>query len=121
MKWYTHIASATVLALAFTPYSVHYAAAAAILPDVLEKVLGLPHRSVYIHNFTFPLMLLPLAMFSTLSGIFLGVLDHIVLDALTIHGVYLFDKRIHGFMNTNNKMHNLIVIAASIALAYMVI
>jgi len=119
MKWYAHIASTLALALVLTPYSVAYAAAASILPDVVEKLLGLPHRSIYMHNYALPLLLSPMFFYPSLAGIPLGVLDHIVLDNLTVHGVYLFERRIRGFMNTNNPLHNMIAVAASILLAYM--
>ena len=109
MKWYTHIVSAALATAMIAPSQVALASIFAVFPDIFEKALFLQHRHPLVHNFVFPLLFLP-STFIGASGVFLGIFHHILLDATTLHGVYLFNYKVHGPLNTNNPVHNVIMI-----------
>ncbi|MEZ0346460.1 MAG: hypothetical protein ABWK01_07905 [Infirmifilum sp.] len=66
-----------------------------------------PHRSL--HELALYLALAPLIATGE-AGLFLGSVHHILLDALTIHGVHIFGFRVHGPLNTNRAIDNITVI-----------
>ncbi|MGC9106587.1 MAG: hypothetical protein ACP5IE_00130 [Infirmifilum sp.] len=113
MKWYTHIATATMVAARLMPDQVALTAVGAILPDVVENLFMAPHRSLHeLAVWLTVFALVPMGM----GGIAVGSLHHLILDALTIHGITVFGKRVRWVLNTNNIFHNMSIITLHLLL-----
>lgn len=113
MKWWAHVLCSALLAVALAPGEVAAApvlvAVGAVLPDVLERILGLRHRSL--HELAVYLLLTgPLALAGTVT-LALGAVDHILTDALTVHGVTVFGFRVRGPLKTESYAHNALAVA----------
>jgi len=118
VKWWAHILGSVFIALALAPREVAtvpvLVAIGAVLPDAVERMVGARHRSL--HELSIYLILtgpLALAGFATLA---IGAVDHILTDAMTIHGVTVFGYRLKGPFNTNVWLHN----AASVLIHFTV-
>lgn len=103
MKWYTHTACSLLLSLALNPAWVPFTALGSVLPDVFERMVGARHRSL--HELMIWLALLPL-LATPYAGLALGSIHHVLLDALTVHGVTIAGKRVKGPFNTNRAADN---------------
>jgi len=116
VRWYAHILSAAALAPLVFPGDGQALAAAllgSVAPDYVESALRLEHRSRWAHNvLTGALLLFLPAPLSPVAAAFgLGWLHHVLLDALTVHGVYAGRGMIRGPLRTDNAAHNLLVVA----------
>lgn len=121
MKWWAHVLGSAALALALAPREVAAApllvAVGAILPDVVEKLVGAKHRSL--HELALYLAFAaPLALAGSTS-LALGMIDHVLTDALTAHGVTVFGFRVRGPLNTNDHFHNLLAVALHLVSALL--
>lgn len=123
MKWYTHV---TCMVLTLTAMSrffplttgfVLFSLIGSVLPDILEKWLGLTHRNKYIHNYDTAVMVLLAGLFSQLIlALGIGWLYHLLLDTLTVRGTYLFDDKIRWRLKTTNPFHNMLTIMVHVLL-----
>jgi len=117
MKWYTHLTCITLILAATSRFfpltlgSILFSLIGSLLPDLLEPWLGLPHRSRYMHNFATGAFLSSLGIFSEyFLALGVGYLHHLVLDATTATGIYIFNHRVRGPLRNNNLWHNLLII-----------
>jgi len=116
MKWYTHLACITMILAALTRFFpltlgfILFTMIGSLLPDLLEAWIGLPHRSKYIHNLAVVTLLIPLGLFNEwLLGLGIAYAHHVVLDATTVTGSYICNRRIKGPLKTNILAHNIFV------------
>lgn len=94
---------------------VSAAVVASIFPDYFEMATGIKHRSKVVHNFLIPLPLLVASLLYPIQGLFgfaFGYFYHLVLDVITVYGVYIGGKRIRGFLMSRSLVENLAVILA---------
>ena len=84
-----------ILGLIIIPTSWSLVLIGGVLPDMLDRGLRLRHRNPVTHNLLLSLALLTLGFvippFIVLS---VGVLHHLFLDAPTVSGIYVGNKRI---------------------------
>ena len=83
---------------------------ATLLPDYLDAQLNLRHRSKYTHNLLIPMGTSFFILHPILVGFFIGYAHHLLIDSLTVQGIYFGNKRIKGFLYTKNIAHNLFVV-----------
>lgn len=107
VKWYAHTACSLMLAIALNPAWVPLALIGSTLPDAVERILGAKHRSM--HELMLWLPLLPL-LATGYGGLALGAIHHVLLDALTVHGVTAAGRRIRGPFSTSRPLDNLAAI-----------
>lgn len=117
VKWYVHSACSLILALALQPSWAPAAFIGSTLPDVFEKSIGARHRSL--HELMLWLTLLPLMSHPLYGGLALGSLHHILVDALTLHGVTAAGRRLRGPLNTNRPVDNLAVLLLHLPLLFL--
>lgn len=86
----------------------------AVFPDLLEKSVFAPHRSM--HEFALYLAFLPVVAMTDMWGFWIAVIDHLVVDAMTLHGVTFFGKRVKWYLNTNSFIDNLVPVIIHMAL-----
>ncbi|MEM1554584.1 MAG: hypothetical protein QXJ72_06860 [Thermoproteota archaeon] len=120
MKWITHILSPLLpLIIYVLPYSdlasilFISCLAGTVFPDLMETIFHLPHRSRIFHETGLYLILLVPSIilgFSTITLFLLFALHHLFLDAMTVHGIYVFGKIINGNLNTNSVVDNAMII-----------
>jgi len=91
--------------------TILFALSGSILPDILESILMLKHRSKYIHNMVTAILILPLSLFSPwmIPAIF-GYIHHLILDATTVTGIYIGNHQIKGALKTDSLLHNIFII-----------
>ncbi|RLG23144.1 hypothetical protein DRN85_09875 [Methanosarcinales archaeon] len=128
MKWYCHIISIlSVLAIInhFIPLnalSITFAVLGSLAPDIIERAFFLNHRNKYVHNFLTGILILCLFSIIEPSSFTFGIayIHHLLLD-ITKGGVYIGNKRIRGFLNNTNPLHNVFVILIHVFLLLAVI
>jgi membrane-bound metal-dependent hydrolase YbcI (DUF457 family) len=117
VKWWSHIICGTLAALALTPDQLALyplVVLGAVFPDVLEKSVFAPHRSM--HEFALYLAFLPVIAMTGMWGFEVAALDHLIVDAMTIHGVTLFGKSVKWYLNTDRLLDNLVPVTMHVAL-----
>ena len=89
---------------------IAFALLGSILPDAVERWIGLRHRSKAVHNFAsaLPIFLLSLA-FEPLAGLAVGWLHHIAIDSTTTSGCYVLSARVRGPLKSNNPWHGALI------------
>lgn len=127
MKWYIHITCITLILATisrFFPLTlgfILFSLIGSILPDLLEPLLGLPHRSKYVHNLVATTPLILLGVFSEwIMALGLAYAHHIILDATTATGIYICNQKIRGSLRNNNLWHNLLVILVHLLLLSLI-
>jgi len=117
MKWVTHISGTILMVILLAkamPIRMDFilaAIAGSILPDLIESLLGIQHRSTIFHNYLAGIALLLLGIGADwILGLGFGYLHHLVLDSITRKGVFFLNKRIYGSLNTNEAIDNLAVL-----------
>ncbi len=116
MKWFTHLLTSfcfvyilsNFLPISYLGFAI--AIVSSILPDYLEIISRMRHRSVYFHNWLIPLATIILIPNPTLAGFSLGYGHHLAIDNFTKSGVYISKRKIRGFLNSFSIAHNVIVI-----------
>jgi hypothetical protein len=117
VKWWSHIICGTLAVLAFTPGQLvlyPLVMLGAVFPDLLEKSVFAPHRSM--HEFALYFAFLPVVAVTDMWGVWIAAIDHLVVDAMTLHGVTFFGKRVRWYLNTNNFIDNLVPVIIHMAL-----
>jgi hypothetical protein len=113
----SHITCGTLAVLALAPDQLvlyPLVALGAVFPDVLEKFVFAPHRSM--HEFALYLAFLPAIMMTGMWGFEIAALDHLVVDAMTLHGVTFFGRRVRWYLNTDRFLDNLVPVIIHMAL-----
>jgi len=91
----THAICTLALALAAAPQLAPLAVAGALLPDVLDRALRLRHRSRATHELVAALALAAASpLLPPLLPLALGWAHHLLLDSLTVQGVYVLGRRV---------------------------
>ena len=115
VKWVTHIACAAMMGLALgcPPELLWLVAVGSILPDLIEiryRRLGLGHRSPLVHNWAVPLAMSPLALaWGGALWLAAGYAHHLLLDTLTVYGVYVFGARVGLWLRSDRLLDNAVV------------
>jgi len=119
MKWYTHLTGMTLILSAISRFfpldigTILFALSGSILPDILESLLLLEHRSKHMHNVATAITVLPLGLFSPwFLFLVIGYIHHLILDATTVTGIYIGNHQVKGILRTSNLFHNILVILA---------
>jgi len=127
LKWATHTVC-TVCAILilsfFVPIAwvnVVTAVAASIFPDYIEMVAKIKHRSKIVHNFAIPLGLSPLSLYVPgMFGFAFGYFYHLVLDAMTVYGVWFFWTRIRGWCHAKSTLENTLLMVVHTIFLFLV-
>jgi len=111
VKWWAHVACATLFVLAVRPSLVldyYLVIAGAVFPDAVERVVGARHRAL--HELALYAALLALSAPVGALAFSLAALNHVLVDALTVRGVTVLGRRVRWVLNTNSVLHNLAVV-----------
>jgi len=102
--------------------TILFALSGSILPDVLEPMLMLKHRSKYIHNIVTAILILPLSLFSPwMIPATFGYIHHLILDATTVTGIYIGNHQVKGTLKTDNLLHNIFIVLIHLLLLFLAI
>lgn len=129
MKWYTHIICSLTLSpfiFGVNPLAIAAVGFASILPDLLEmrlreSGLPIPHRNPFTHNLITPMLFVAPAMYiPQLWMLAFGYFHHLLLDALTVTGVWFFSYKLRGPFKSYDPGQNVFVVVLHALLAYLI-
>jgi len=113
MNYQTHFLASFFLSLVLLKYGIISSVFAFILgsifPDIFENIIKVEHRSIYVHNFLTAIIFCIASYKTLVFSFFLGYLFHLILDSLTIYGVYFGKARIRGRLKSLDVKDNLLV------------
>jgi len=128
MKWYTHLTGMTLILSTISRFfpldigTILFALSGSILPDILESLLLLEHRSKYMHNVATAITMLPLGLFSPwFLFLVIGYIHHLILDATTVTGIYIGNHQVKGTLKTDNLLHNIFIVLIHLLLLFLAI
>ena len=110
MKLVTHAVCSLAVGL-LMPGALPLVIAGAVLPDVLDRALRLRHRSPLTHNIlTAALIACMYPVVPAAAYIALGVTHHLLLDVMTVQGVYVGNRRIAvGHLVSSDPVANIVI------------
>jgi hypothetical protein len=125
VKWPTHIVSSLFITLPWiNPLSLPFLVCGSVLPDAIETMLGLKHRNKITHGIELYLILLASGAFfysPMLMMLSFTALHHLFIDAMTLHGVYVLGRNIHGNLNTDSIIDNIAVFILHLFIALFLV